>query len=144
MVNIYYICTMKKYIMKIAQFANIIKRILFGILLSSTKYCIVRSLFPSSEPERDFFIIFWGPFFTILSRLYYSQKFLVLCGVVQDPISTINIHEGGYYQSPGFISLINKLVVGVHWFPLRLGITLLWLNLMICHSNYCFQAIVSY
>ncbi len=41
-------------------------------------------------------------------------------------------------------SRATKLVVGVHWFPLRLGITLLWLNLMICHSNYCFQAIVSY
>jgi hypothetical protein len=41
-------------------------------------------------------------------------------------------------------SRATKLVVGVHWFPLRLGILLLWLDLMICHSNYCFQAIVSY
>ncbi len=41
-------------------------------------------------------------------------------------------------------SRATKLVVGVHWFPLRLGITLLWLDLMICHSNYYFQAIVSY
>jgi hypothetical protein len=39
---------------------------------------------------------------------------------------------------------VHNSVVGVHWFPFTTWNYVIVLNLMIWHSSYCFQAIVSY